>query len=123
MTSSGQLSMPLTEEYRIGQRILSGLTSEELRSAYLDALDAEMVKRARRRETRQVTPDEVRELLESWNPPPPEMLSRSFLGGLWQRRHWQTDGQTYTSATKGSHGNRLLIWRLDERLYRERGES
>ena len=114
-----QLSLPVTEEWRVGQRILRGMKEEELRSAYLDALDAEMRKRALRRETREVTPDEVRELFESWDPPPPEMLSRSFLGGLWQRKHWRTDGRTYTSATKGSHGNRLLIWTFDERSYEE----
>lgn len=109
-----QLSLPVTEEWRVGQRKIGGLKKEELRSAYLDALDTEMIRLWRKRrmagERAYVTADDARETFESWNPPPPDLLNRSFLAGLWQRAHWQTDGSTIISRTEGSHGNRLLRW-------------
>lgn len=104
-----QLTIPLSER-EIGQQILDTLAEKPGRREYLDALDEAMIELACSRPSRQVRPDEARKVFESWNPPPPEELSRNFLGALWNRRHWQTDGTTYISETDGSHGNRLLIW-------------
>lgn len=117
--SSGQLSLSVTEEYQVGQRVLTNLSREELRRAYLEALREEMRKLYRRRRMDPevgepaVCADDAREVFESWNPPPPDDLSRNFLAAIWLPDCWVPVGRT-RSNTPGSHGNEIRTYAYRE---------
>lgn len=129
---SEQLSLPVTEEWRVGDQIVRDLSDEEKRARYLDALDGAMVELYRRivasdvdcppwsREPPYVCGDDARKRFESWDPPSPDDLSRNFLAALWKRKHWRFIDRGHISSTEGSHGNALGRYRLDEAEYDRR---
>ncbi len=105
-----QLSLVGIEpEVEIGRRALAGMEGEPLRAHYLELVRREM--RRRGAGGGGVTPDMARKYFESLDPPPPEQLSRNFLGCVFRGREWQAVG-TYPSETPGSHGNLLNIYSL-----------
>ena len=97
----------LTLEERKRDEALDSL--EQTRRIYLDRVRATMRRWAG--DGGAITPDDARDYFESLDPPGPERLSRNFLGCVFRGREWEVVG-TYTSATPGSHGNRLNIYRL-----------
>ena len=97
----------LTLEERKRDEALAHL--EETRADYLDRVRTAMRRWAE--DGHPITPDDARDYFESLNPPGPERLSRNFLGCVFRGREWEVVG-TYRSATPGSHGNRLNIYRL-----------
>lgn len=117
--SADQLRLPVTEEYQVGRRVLTNLSREELRRAYLKALREEMRKLYRRRrldpdvDEPAVCADDARELFESWDPPPAEDLSRNFLAGIWLPDCWVPVGRT-RSSTPNSHGNEIRTYEYRE---------
>lgn len=113
--SADQLRLPVTEEWRVGDRILTNMKEEELRQAYLKALRKEMhdlwMRRARDPDVDDPTvcADDAREVFESWDPPSPDRLNRNFLGQLFRDGNWRKVGHT-RSRTDGSHGNLIAEW-------------
>lgn len=101
-----------------GHAVLDDLA--ELRAEYLEQVRAEMRRLWHSRlmslpeERCTVSADDARAAFERLGPPPPEELSRSFLGGVFRTPEWEAVGMT-NSTTPGSHGNLI-------RVYRWRGE-
>lgn len=104
-------------ERELGEAILDELEAERLRQDFLARLRTEMVDLYQERELAApghgyVCADDARKLLESWpDVPPPEQLSRNFMGALFRGSEWIASGMV-ESATKGSHGRRIVSWRL-----------
>ena len=90
-------------------RALEAMEASELRQHYLEIIRKEMRRRAEAGLT--ATPDDARAFFESLDPPPPELLSRNFLGCTFRTGEWEVVG-TYRSRTAGSHANRLNRYRL-----------
>jgi len=95
-------------------RILAALG--DTRSGWLDEIRAEMARLYERRRTAWgaeafVTADDARAYFESLSPPPPEALSRNFLGAVFKKKGWRAVGFSH-SQTKGSHGNLIRKWQL-----------
>lgn len=102
----------ITLELEERDRILANLSDS--RSGWLEAIRAEMHLLYQRRRTAWgaeafVTADDARSYFEGLNPPPPEALSRNFLGSVF-KKGWETCGLS-NSQTKGRHGNRIYKWR------------
>jgi hypothetical protein len=105
-------------------RVLENLA--EARSAWLEDIRAEMWRLYLERDREQflewsrgiepasppyVTADDARAYFESLGPPPPEALSRNFLGSVFRGRAWERVGYT-TSRTPGSHANLIAKWQF-----------
>jgi hypothetical protein len=62
-----------------------------------------------------VTSDDARTFFENMpDVPPPDVLSRNFLGAVFKTAEWETDGTTVMSVTPGRHANRVFRWRRKE---------
>jgi len=60
-----------------------------------------------------VCSDDAREILEEIpGIPPPEILSRTFLGATFKSKDWRTDGGMVKSRTPGNHARLQFKWEL-----------
>ena len=108
-----QLSLAGIEpEEAARDRALEAMEASELRAHYLEIIRREMKRRGEA--GLRCTPDYARVFFESLDPPPPELLSRNFLGCVFRSGEWQVVG-TYQSSTPGSHANRLNIYALKKK--------
>lgn len=112
---SAQTALDLERATR--DSILDGMEADALRAHLLYRLRHHMTVVYRVREEKApghgyVCADDARRLLESWpEVPPPEVLSRNFMGSLFRTAEWVASGWT-ESSTPGSHGRQVRTWRL-----------
>lgn len=106
-----QIELPGFEiEDRARREAFELMESSDIRRKYLERIRAEMRRHARRFDGT-ATPDDARRAFEAMDPPPVALLSRNFLALVFQTPEWTPTGRTYRSQTKGSHGNRLNVYR------------
>lgn len=113
-----ELVEPLTEPEKRDE-ILATLAQK--RKYWLTEIRAWMVELYRRREREAevakgglgpfVTADDARAYFEGMDDvPPPQILSRNFLGAVFMGKEWKKCGDQ-ESQTPGRHANRIFRWR------------
>ncbi len=103
MTAVWEIAEPEARAAERGKSIAASAHHTDLRLAREIALELG-------RNGQIVTADDIRRVLaERW----PDIEPGNWLGAVWERKVWAPVGFAY-SRTKGSHGNRIVQWRIKQ---------